>query len=123
MFQVEFYEAADGKKPVEEFLNSLDNKMSAKLVSMMELLQEKGTELRMPYSEYLEDQIFQLRCKFGSDITRALYFFYAGERIIITNAFISRKKLRGVKSNWQRNDAVIGYSSTTKVTAGIEVVS
>lgn len=45
MFQLEFYETEDGKKPVEEFLDSLDAKMNAKLVSMMELLEEKGTLL------------------------------------------------------------------------------
>lgn len=75
MFQLEFYETEDGEKPVEEFIDSLDGKMAAKLVSMMELLEDKGPELRMPYSEHLGDKIFELRCKFGSDITRALYFF------------------------------------------------
>jgi hypothetical protein len=37
--------------------------MSAKLVGLMEILEEKGTELRMPYSEHLEDGIFELYCK------------------------------------------------------------
>lgn len=38
-------------------MDSLDPKMSAKLVGLMEILEEKGTELRMPYSEHLEDGI------------------------------------------------------------------
>ncbi len=87
---MEFYETEDGKKPVEEFLDSLDAKMNAKLVSMMELLEEKGTELRMPYSEPLGDKIFELRCKFGTDITRALYFFYTGKKIVVTNGFVKK---------------------------------
>lgn len=41
MFEVIFYETEKGKKPVEEFLNSLDSKMRAKMISMMELLEEK----------------------------------------------------------------------------------
>ena len=94
MFQLEFYETEDGKKPVEEFLDSLDNKMAAKLISMMELLEEKGPELRMPYSESLGDQIFELRCKFGSDITRALYFFYTGKKIIVTNGFVKKVSVK-----------------------------
>ncbi len=31
--------------------------------------------LREPYSKHLDDGIFELRCKFGSGITRVLYFF------------------------------------------------
>ena len=90
MFQVEFYETEDKKKPIEEFLDSLDNKMAAKMIGLMEILEEKGTELRMPYSEHLEDGIFELRCKLGNNITRALYFFYVGEKIIVTNGFVKK---------------------------------
>lgn len=90
MFQLEFYETADAKQPVIEFLDSLDNKMAAKLLGLMEILEEKGTELRLPYSEHLEDGIFELRCKLGSNITRALYFFYVGKKIIVTNGFVKK---------------------------------
>ncbi|MCR4749645.1 MAG: type II toxin-antitoxin system RelE/ParE family toxin [Lachnospiraceae bacterium] len=62
-FEIEFYSSKDGREPVAEFLDSLDSKMSAKLVGLMEILEEKGTELRMPYSEHLEDGIFELRSK------------------------------------------------------------
>ena len=68
-FEIEFYKTKDGKEPVVDFLDSLDDKMAAKLVGLMEVLEEKGTELRMPYSEYLDDGIFELRCKQGSNIT------------------------------------------------------
>ena len=53
-------------------------------------LEEKGTELREPYSASLEDGIFELRCKLGSNITRALYFFYVGKRIVVTNGFVKK---------------------------------
>ena len=92
MFQLEFYETEDGKEPVADFLDSLEPKMAAKLVGLMEILEEKGTELRMPYSEHLDDGIFELRCKFGSNITRALYFFYVGNRIIVTNGFVKKSQ-------------------------------
>ena len=50
-FEIEFYKTKDGKEPVADFLDSLDDKMAAKLVGLMEVLEEKGTELRMPYSD------------------------------------------------------------------------
>ena len=40
-FEVIFYEKENGDCPVEEFLNSLDVKMRAKLVGLLELLEEK----------------------------------------------------------------------------------
>lgn len=79
MFELEFYESEDGRHPVEEFLDSLEYKMNAKLIGLMELLEEKGTELREPYSAALKDGIFELRCKQGSNITRVMYFFFCGK--------------------------------------------
>lgn len=90
-FEVEFYETVDGKTPVDDFLGDLDPKMRAKMVGMMELLEEKGTSLRAPYTKYLRDDIFELRCNFGNNITRALFFFYTGGKIIITNGFVKKK--------------------------------
>ncbi len=90
MFKLEFYETEDGKQPVSDFLDSLDEKMSAKMVGLMEILEEKGTELRLPYSSSLGDGIFELRCKQGSNITRALYFFYRGGKIIVTNGYTKK---------------------------------
>ena len=89
-FEIEFYSSKDGREPIAEFLDSLDSKMSAKLVGLMDILEERVTELRMPYSEHLEDGIFELRCKQGSNITRVMYFFYVGKKIVATNAFVKK---------------------------------
>lgn len=91
-FTVVFYETADGKKPVEDFLDSLDTKMRAKVVGHMEILEEKGTFLREPLSAPLQDGIFELRSKLGSNIVRSLYFFYYGGEIVITNGFVKKTR-------------------------------
>ena len=89
-FIVEFYETENGNVPVEEFLKMLDVKMRAKLLGIIKILQEKGNRLREPYSKYLDDGIFELRGKVGSDISRVLYFFYYNKKIILTNGFIKK---------------------------------
>lgn len=89
-FIVEFYETENGNIPVEEFLNMLDVKMRAKLLGIIKILQEKGNRLREPYSKHLDDGIFELRGKVGSDISRVLYFFYYNKKIILTNGFIKK---------------------------------
>ena len=91
-FEIIFYETVRGECPIEEFLNSLDKKMRAKLVGMIEILEEKGNMLREPYSKSLGDGIFELRCKFGSYITRVLYFFIYERKIILTNGFVKKTR-------------------------------
>ena len=89
-YEVIFYEKADGTEPAKEFLLSLDPKMRAKMFKTIDLLAENGNELREPYSKYLEDNIFELRAKVGSDISRVLYFFFVGRRVVLTNGFIKK---------------------------------
>lgn len=89
-FEVLFYEKENGQCPVEEFLKKLDVKMRAKMVGLLEILEEKGNVLREPYSKHLEDGIFELRCKVGSNIMRVLYFFYYQGKIILTNGFVKK---------------------------------
>lgn len=71
-------------------MDSLEPKMNAKMVGLMEILEEKGYSLREPYSAPLEDGIFELRAVQGSNISRALFFFYIKGRIIITHGFIKK---------------------------------
>ena len=92
MFKAEYYQKDDGTYPVEEFILSLDNKMKAKVLWTISLLEEYGTKLRLPYSEHLEDDIFELRIKQSSDITRVLYFFCKDKRIILTNGFVKKSQ-------------------------------
>lgn len=83
----EFYELSDGSKPAAEFLQRLSPKMEAKIFRMIDLLEEYGGELREPYSKHLGDGIFELRAQTGNNITRVLYFFYIGNRAILTQRF------------------------------------
>lgn len=91
-FEVEYFEKEDGTYTAEEFILSQDVKMRAKLFRLLELLEEKGNTLREPYSKSLDDGIFEIRAKQGSNITRVLYFFYIGNKIILTNGFIKKSQ-------------------------------
>ena len=91
-FEVEYFEKEDCTYPAEEFILSQDVKMRAKLFRLLELLEEKGNTLREPYSKSLDDGIFEIRAKQGSNITRVLYFFYIGNKIILTNGFIKKSQ-------------------------------
>lgn len=90
MFDVEFYKKSDGTYPAEEFILSQDVKMKTKLFRLLELLELKGNELREPYSKSLSDGIFEIRANQGNNITRVLYFFVVGKKIILTNGFVKK---------------------------------
>ena len=89
-FDIDFFKKDDGTCPVVDFLDSLDVKMQAKVLKTIELLEKNGYELREPYSKFLEDGIFELRIKQGSNITRVLYFFFVNRKIILTNGFVKK---------------------------------
>ena len=89
-FTIEFYERENGDIPAEEFLLSLDKKMRAKILGIMGILQEKENQLREPYSKHLDEGIFEIRGKVGTDISRVLYFFYYEGKIVFTNGFVKK---------------------------------
>lgn len=90
MIEIEFYVTEDGKCPLEDYLDSLEPKLLAKTLRTIDLLENNGASLRGPYSEPLGDGIFELRTKQGSDITRVLYFFFIGNKAVLTNGFIKK---------------------------------
>lgn len=89
-FTVEYFKKQDGSCQAKEFLNSLDEKMQAKLFRLLYLLEQNGNELREPYSKALTDGIFELRGQQGNNIARVLYFFVVGQQIIITHGFVKK---------------------------------
>ena len=83
-------------KTVHTFVYASDTKEKAKELAKtlrtIDLLEMNGPLLREPYSKPLENGIFELRTKQGSDITRVLYFFIVGKKAVLTNGFIKKSQ-------------------------------
>ena len=88
--EVLYFEDARGRQPAKEFIDGLDQKMRAKVFGRLLLLEEYGEQLSMPFARHLEDGIFELRTPQGSNITRLLYFFFMGNRAVVTNGFVKK---------------------------------
>ena len=73
-WKVDFYEDQEGNAPVEEFLDGLPEKQSAKLVALIKVLEQQGPDLPFPYSSGVEGRIRELRTQFGKTNLRILYF-------------------------------------------------
>ena len=71
---------------------SLSWKMRVKMLRTIQILAQNGPLLREPYSKALDNDIFELRAKVGSDISRVLYFFILGRQIVLTNGFVKKSQ-------------------------------
>ena len=90
VLDIEFYKKADGSEPAKDFVLGLPPKMRTKVYRTIDMLETNGTDLREPYSKYLNDGIFELRAQVGSNISRVLYFFMVGKKAILTHGFVKK---------------------------------
>ena len=89
-YNIEFYSKENGEEPAREFILGLEPKMQAKILKILDLLQNNGPYMRLPYSEHLDDGIFEIRAKQSTNISRVLYFFTMGQKIVLTNGFMKK---------------------------------
>lgn len=95
MYTVEFYETADGRSELWDFLEELrmkaatnkDARIQHKQISLyIQLLQDNGTHLNENITKHLEDGIWELRP--GNN--RVFYFFFENDTFVLLHHF--RKK-------------------------------
>ncbi len=85
---VEFWQEKTQKKPVEKWLDQLENDQFKSVSKELELLELCGTQLKLPHSKALGKGLFELReRRFGFRI----YYCFEGEYIIILLAAGNKK--------------------------------
>ena len=113
-YEIIFYTKEDGTQPAREFMEGLSLKMRTRIAKIIALIREYGGQVRMPYSEYLQDGIFQIRAQQEGNITRVLYFFWDGQKIILTNGFTKKtqktppaeiERAKRYKADYERKEA------------------
>lgn len=117
MFRIVYYKDEDGRKPVEEFIDSLDTKMQCKVLRQIGLLKEHGHRIGEPYSCQLVKGVFELRVQQSNNITRILYFFVKGQTIVLTHGFTKKtqktpieeiERAKKYKSDFERRNDIDG---------------
>jgi phage-related protein len=89
--RVAFYRNAEGKCPVEEFLDSLEAKAAQKVTWVLKLLED----LPMVPSGYFKrlsgtDGLWECRVTFGSNAYRLLCFFAGNSVVVLTHGFAKK---------------------------------
>lgn len=59
----------------------------------IELLEEKGPFLERPYADLLEDGIYELRVRFSKGRYRIFYFFWNGNKIVLTHGITKKTRI------------------------------
>ncbi len=74
--------AEKGRAPLLEWMDGLDETVRNKLIARIDLLAERGHELRRPHADLLRDGIHELRAVSRHVNYRVLYFFHDGAAVL-----------------------------------------
>jgi phage-related protein len=89
---VTFYRSADGKCPVQDFLDSLPGRVAQKIVWVLRLLEDMDV---VPASYFKKlggtEDIWECRIQFGSNAYRILCFFL-GNSVVLTHGFVKKSQ-------------------------------
>lgn len=91
MYEVLFYESPKGKCPTDDFLDTLEPRVRAKILKWMQKLGAEGPLLPRPYADTVRGKIRELRVVFGSNCYRFMFFFVK-RKIIITHGFMKKTR-------------------------------
>ncbi len=87
---VDFFVEDGGRAPVEEFLTSLALQHRAKLLALIQMLEQEGPNLSFPYSSQVRGKLRELRTQQGKDKLRVLYFGDARRVFVLLHGFVKR---------------------------------
>jgi phage-related protein len=89
---VTFYRTADGKCPVQEFLDSLPGKVVQKIVWVLRLLEDMDI---VPASYFKKlagtEDIWECRIQFGSNAYR-IFCFFLNNSVVLTHGFVKKSQ-------------------------------
>ena len=90
MWSIEYYQSEAGRSPVAEFIDSLEASAKAKVARTLDLLEEFGVELGMPYAKHLEKQLWELRVRQARNRYRIIYFLASGQTFVLLHGLTKK---------------------------------
>ena len=90
MWSIEYYQSEAGRSPVAEFIDSLEAAAKARVARTLDLLEEFGIELGMPYAKHLEKQLWELRVRQARNRYRVIYFLASGQTFVLLHGLTKK---------------------------------
>ena len=107
-WKIMLYETANGQKPVEDFISTLQPATQAKIINKINLLAEFGPNLMMPHTKPLGGGLYELRIR-GKEEVRTIYVYQKGRSVVLLHGF--KKKSMAIS----RNDMNIAKSRANEI--------
>jgi len=89
-WNVLFFETARGERIVFKFIESLQKPAISKISHYIDILEQRGPLLSMPYSKKLTNNIFELRIR-GREEVR-IFYSYVGDDIYLLHAYLKKSQ-------------------------------
>ena len=90
MWSIEYYQSEAGRSPVAEFIDALEASAKARIARTLDLLEEFGVELGMPYAKHLEKQLWELRVRQARNRYRIIYFLASGKTFVLLHGLTKK---------------------------------
>lgn len=84
-WKVEFF-----NESVEEAILAMPPKIQARMIKLLELIEQHGANLGPPHTESMGDGLFEIRAKAQEGIGRSLYCYMKGKHIMVLHAFVKK---------------------------------
>lgn len=87
---IEFFRTDSGRIPVEEFLDTLSDKVVQKIIAVLELV-ETQTAIPAKFFKKLSDtELWECRIRWESNIYRLFCFFDRDDKVVVTSGFVKK---------------------------------
>jgi len=84
---IKFYRTEDDKCPVEEFFDTLEDKVMSKIMAILKYVEEQDIIPIKFFKKLIGTEIYEIRIMLGNNIYRLFCFFNKNSIIILTNGF------------------------------------
>ena len=87
---IEFYRTETGRVPIEEFLDTLSDKIVQKIIAVIELVETERIVPTKFFKKLTDTELYECRIRWESNIYRLFCFFDANDKVVITNGFTKK---------------------------------
>ncbi len=77
---------------VEDSILSMPPKIQARMIRLLELMENHGPNLGPPHTESMGNGLFEIRAKAQEGIGRGLFCYLKGNEIIVLHAFVKKSQ-------------------------------
>jgi phage-related protein len=75
---------------VEDSILAMPPKIQARMLKLLEMIEEHGANIGPPHTESMGDGLFEIRAKAKEGIGRSFFCYMDGEKIEVLHAFVKK---------------------------------